>query len=138
MAQLQMPQLPQFVNYVGNSPLPGGTQTSIFSANFTPGQFITSSGIPGFIGDTGTAGGFDMIGHSISQAGIGVGNSVGGLFSGKFVFQKKKKLFFFYQKTGKYNINKSFQDWFMDYQKSLVEYLEWDELITMLWYITTH
>lgn len=82
MAQLQLPQLPQFINYIGNSPLPGGTPTSIFSANFTPGTPITGSGISAFSGDTGTAGGFDMIGNSISQAGIGVGNSVGNLFSG--------------------------------------------------------
>lgn len=50
VAQLQMPQSPQFINYVGNVPLPGGTPTSLLSGNFTPGQFITSSGIPGFLG----------------------------------------------------------------------------------------
>lgn len=75
----ELPQLPSLINYIGNAPLPGGTQTSLLNPNFNTRQVVTSSGIPTNPIDTGTAGGFDLLSEGVVQAGRGLGSSVGTL-----------------------------------------------------------
>lgn len=84
VAQLQVPDYPNQINYIGGV-LPGGTVQSIFSANFTPNQIVTGSGIPTNPGTTGTAGAFSMLGNTFSKAGIGLGSSLGSIFKGTHI-----------------------------------------------------
>lgn len=82
VAQLQVPDYPNQINYVGDAPLPGGTVQSILSANFTPNQIVTGSGVPTNPSTTGTAGAFSVIGNTLSKAGIGLGSSLGMVVKG--------------------------------------------------------
>lgn len=80
----QLPQLPSFINYIGNTALSGGTQASLLNPNFSAGQVVTSSGIPTNPIDSGTAAGMDLLGEGIVQAGRGLGSSVSTLLGCEF------------------------------------------------------
>lgn len=84
VAQLLLPQYPQFINYIYDSKLPpGGTPQSILSANFTPGQIVVSDGNPSYPSDTGTAGALSMLGNTLAGVGRGLGSSLGTLVQGE-------------------------------------------------------
>lgn len=83
VAQLQVPDYPVHINYVADAPLPGGNLQSILSANFTPNQIVTGSGVPTNPSTTGTAGAFSVIGNTLNKVGIGLGSSLGNLVKGK-------------------------------------------------------
>lgn len=77
-----LPQFAPFINYVGNSPLPGGTMQSLLNMDFKPNQIVTSSGIPFDPLDTGLRGAFDMLGQAVSSSGESLASSVSNLFAG--------------------------------------------------------
>lgn len=81
VAQLDFADLPNYYNYVGGV-LPNGTVQSILSANFTPNQIITGSGVPTNPATTGTSGAFSVLGSSLSKAGLGLGSSLGMIVKG--------------------------------------------------------
>lgn len=84
VAQMQVPDYPSQINYVADTPLPGGNLQSILSANFTPNQIVTGSGVPTNPSTTGTAGAFSVIGNTLNKAGIGLGSSLGNLVKGTY------------------------------------------------------
>lgn len=84
-------QFPQFIQYIGNSPLPGGTFQSLLNFDFKPNQIVTSSGIPSDPNSTGFRGAFDMIGQSVVSSGESLASSIGNLLKG-FIKQKLQVL----------------------------------------------
>ncbi|XP_055300234.1 uncharacterized protein LOC129567399 [Sitodiplosis mosellana] len=75
----QLPQMPSGIQYIGNIPLPGGIQQSLLTANFTPNQIVTSSGIATNPFDVGLPATFDFFGSGIVDAGRGIGSAVSSL-----------------------------------------------------------
>lgn len=80
----QLPQMPSSIQYIGLSPLPGGTQQSLLTANFAPNQIVTSSGMATNPLDTGLPASIDFIGSGIVDAGKGIGSAFSSLLSSKF------------------------------------------------------
>ena len=81
---LQLPDYPQQIHYVGDTPLPGGTMQSLLNGNFTPDQIVTGSGVPTNPAFTGTAGGFSFLGNAIGKVGNALGSALGTAVKGTF------------------------------------------------------
>lgn len=73
---LQLPQMPSLLNYIGLSPMPGGTQHSLLNATFTPNQIVTTSGMATNPYDTGLPAFGDLSGSGFIDLGRGLATGV--------------------------------------------------------------